>query len=370
MEISRGLHIFVYHLEILKPALIKICKEYLAFDDRLLLLIGIPFLSFLMPFLLQYEGKVSIEEDYWTCHVPNSIMYVTTFWLFYRWLLIFLRRRYPSFKDTFRRNVIQYTIILVTVPIIKAVLSTMLNYLLVHWLGMAAYQVPFTIANTMTIYFPSILILVIYEAVFFFEQYKEVSIQREKLEKVHVETQLVHLRNQINPHFLFNSLSVLNNLIASDPDSAMAYLDKLSRFYRQTVAVEGEKLTPISSEIERAKLYGDLLQERFRDALTLLFEEVDSTIAKIPVLSLQLLIENAIKHNIVSREQPLEIHIRLTSDGKYIVVCNDLQPKLTVVNSTGIGLDNIRKRIAFFTNQELIVKQSDRQFCVQLPLIF
>jgi two-component system LytT family sensor kinase len=350
--------------------LIKACKKYLAFDDRLLMLWGTPIFGMLIPLMLDIKAAQPHSSDYWSCHVPHSTVFVIVYWFFYRWMVIFLRGRFPSFKDTFKRNVIQYSIVLVSVPIIKVVLSYTVDEVVARALGSPAHEIPLNAQNALAIYLPSILIIVIYEAVYFFVQYKEAMIAKERLEKSHIETQLVHLRNQINPHFLFNSLNVLCNLIPKEPDLAMTYLNKLSKFYRYTVDVKGEKLIPLSEEMKRAKLYGELLSVRFRDALTIQYEHIDSLVAKIPSLSLQLLIENAIKHNIVSNEDPLNIDVRLTEDGKYIQVCNNLQLKMQEVESTGIGLKNIKKRIAFFTEEKLLVTESDSEFCVKLPLIF
>jgi len=350
--------------------LIKVCKEYLAFDDRLLLLLGIPIFGMLIPSLLEIQVDQPHGTDYWSCHVPHSTAFVIVFWLFYRGLVIRLRKRYPSFKDTFKRNVIQYSIVLFSTPILKIVLSYIIDTLSAQIFDTPIHVVPLSVQNALAIYLPSILILVIYEAIYFFMQYKEVMIAKERLEKSHVETQLVHLRNQINPHFLFNSLNVLCNLIPKEPELAMTYLNKLSKFYRYTVDKEGEKLIPLNEEMKRAKLYGELLAVRFRDALIIRYENIDSLIAKIPSLSLQLLIENSIKHNIVSTNDPLEIDVKLTDDGKYIQVCNNLQLKMNEVESTGIGLKNIRKRMAFFTDEQMIVTETESEFCVKLPLIF
>ena len=342
----------------------------MAFDDRLIILLGSPLLGVLIPLLLDIQSDQTHANDYWSCHVPHSTVFVIVFWLFYRYVVVALRKQYPSFKDTFKRNVIQYSIVLVSVPILKVILSYTIDEVVATALGSPEHDIPLNAQNALAIFLPSILILVIYEAVFFFEQYKDAMIAKERLEKSNIETQLVHLRNQINPHFLFNSLNVLCNLIPKEPDLAMKYLNKLSKFYRYTVNVEGEKLIPLSEEMKRAKLYGELLSVRFRDALTIHYENIDSLIAKVPFLSLQLLIENAIKHNIVSNEDPLNIDVRLTEDGKYIQICNNLQLKMQEVASTGVGLKNIQERIAFFTDEELLVTESDTEFCVKLPLIF
>lgn len=348
--------------------MIKPCKQFLAFDDRILIFLGVPVLSMIMPLLLNIEADSPCVNDYGTCHLPHTFIFVVVFWVFYRTLLIKLRQQYPSFEDTLKRNIIQYSIIFFSVPILEKFLSYGVDSLL-GGIFSHKHNLPSNTFNLIIIYMPSLIVVLIYEVVYFFMQYKETMIAKERLEKHHVETQLTHLRNQINPHFLFNSLNVLCNLIPAQPDMAMDYLNKLSKFYRYTVDVEEDKLIPLKKEVERAQLYGELLCVRFRDALHLKFENMDHNLSRIPSLALQLLIENAVKHNIVSNESPLIIQIGLSDDRQYVQICNNLQLKMNKVSSTGIGLDNIRKRIAFFTDKELLIEETEADFCVRLPLI-
>ena len=354
-------------MEEIELVLLVDCKKYLGFDDRLLMLIGIPVMSVAMPFMLEFNPDHDILPKH--LQIIHSLFHVSVFWIAYRNAEIYLHKIYPSFQDSIKRNLLQIVIVLISAPLLKVALNYSIDFVLNGFLPCPPEILPSNIANILRIYFPCLLILSLYEGFFYFNKYKEQFIRNERLEKMHVQSQLAQLRNQVNPHFLFNSLNVLMNLIPVQPDAAMGFLDKLSRFYRHTVNLKDEKLSPIIQELEMAKLYAELLEVRFRDALNFNFPDMQHSTAKVIPMSLQLLIENAIKHNIVSRSEPLCIDIEITEDHSMLIVCNKLQPKLEAVTSTGIGLSNIRERLAFYTDKELEIDQNEEQFCVRLPLI-
>ena len=347
--------------------IIKPCEEHLSFDDRKLMWIGIPALSIIMPILLDLYSDVDTLE-YWTHYVPESFLFVAGFWLFFRWVIISLRRRYPQFKDTKQRLWVQIAVIILSAPILKTIFAYII-FLILRFCSIQDHTEPSQVKALLSIYLPSALIIALYEAMYFFSQYKESLIEKEGLKRIHVQTELDNLRNQINPHFLFNSLNTLMNLIPSDPDSAMNYLTKLSKFYRYIVGAKDEKIISIQKEIEFGKLYAGLLHERFKDALSIDFVETNGISASILPMSLQLLIENAVKHNVVSKDMPLNIQVELDAKEKYLTVKNNLQKKIVSVSSTGMGLDNIRKRFAYFTEQDVRISEDQDHFSVSLPLL-
>lgn len=346
--------------------MIRPCKEFLGFDDRRLMWLGIPIISMVMPFMM----NVPLESpgDYWFHALPESIFFTIGFWLFYRWSIILLRRRYPSFGQTQKRVWLTVGVILVSAPVLKIIFGGIIIGIFTLF-GIHEHTLPGYWNSLFMIYLPSFMIVAIYEAMYFFDQYKTSIVEREVMQRAHVQAELDNLRNQINPHFLFNSLNTLMNLIPKDPDSAMAFLGKLSQFYRYTVGQSDQVKIPLSKELEHAKLYVDLLEERFRDGIDIRFEEIRNGAFDILPMSLQLLIENAVKHNIVSAAQPLTVDIRLGTDGDSLVVENNLQKKIGSVRSTGMGLQNITRRYAYFTDRTVEIKESDEAFSVTLPLI-
>ncbi len=342
------------------------CERYLGFDDRWLMIIGIPILSLMMPILLNLKSDA--QNAYWTHMVPESFIYVLGFWLTYRYVLIGLYRRYPRFDQTKKRVMTEVAVILLTAPIVKYLLEG-ITHALMTYCHIVDHIMPDTLTTLLVIYLPSGLIVAIYDAFYFFNKYRESIIEKEKLEKMHIQSQLDNLRNQINPHFLFNSLNTLMNLIPTDPDKAMTYLSKLSKFYRYTVNVKEEKLVCLTKELKCAELYGDLLSERFHTGINIKYPSTYSEQYLVPPMSLQLLIENAVKHNIVSRHQPLQIDISVDTETAYIIVQNNLQNKMEAVSSTGMGLKNIKERYSYFTNREMICEKTDHTFVVRLPLL-
>lgn len=177
------------------------------------------------------------------------------------------------------------------------------------------------------------------------------------------------LKMQINPHFLFNSLNILDYLVQEqENERAGAFIRKLSECYRYMLKTEDEQLVPLSEEVEFARKYIDLLQERFTDGFVVRFDIEEEALDKFVIpCALQLLIENATKHNIVSHEQPLVVTIR--NEGDTLLVENNLQLRLSRQASTGKGLKNIRDQYLDLSDRTIQIEQTDTHFTVKIPLI-
>lgn len=347
--------------------LVKPNIQYLAFDDRKLLLFGIPILSLIYPLIF---FDISMEEYLPIIHqeFPESLIYTSVFWFWNRYLCIRLREKHDAFTESIRRFVKQALIVVITTPILSFAISSLLNVLYAYT-DLVDLCDPTLLQGLSATYFLTACVMLLYDTIYFFHKYKEAIMEKEWIEKAHIQSQLDNLRNQINPHFLFNSMNTLMNLIPEEGDRARSYLGKLSTFYRYAVSKQEEATVPLTIEFENAKIYIDLLKERFADSLDISLPQQVPTNQHIIPLSLQLLVENAIKHNIVSKSKPLKIDISISDDEKYLVVKNNLQRKIQPVESTGMGLENIKKRIAFFTDDLLIVSNDKGVFEVRLPLI-
>jgi len=176
------------------------------------------------------------------------------------------------------------------------------------------------------------------------------------------------LKNQLDPHFLFNSLNVLSSLIEENPKKAQEFTVALSKIYRYVLDQKDKNLISVEEELNFAKLYVSLLKMRFEDAIIINFQtDIDIKDFRIVPLSLQLLLENAIKHNIISDQKPLQIDI--FKEDNYLVVQNSYQKKQTFEKSTGIGLQNIIQRYHLVSNLEINIQQTERYYTVKLPLI-
>lgn len=183
------------------------------------------------------------------------------------------------------------------------------------------------------------------------------------------KAELDNLRNQINPHFLFNSLTTLQTLIRLNPKKAEDYLIKLSDFYRWSLLSSNANKILLQEELEFIDSYIFLLESRFENGLKIKIETLkNSTHYNLPIFALQLLIENCVKHNIISDEKPLIIHI-FQEDETSITIKNNVQPKLKKEKSTGTGLSNLAKRYELLGIKDgLIINKSEAQFSVTLKL--
>ena len=204
-------------------------------------------------------------------------------------------------------------------------------------------------------------------SVSFFKSWREAVINEEKLKRESIALQYKALKNQVNPHFLFNSLNTLTSLVYQNPDTAVKFIKQLSDIYRYILEHEADELVSVKDEIEFVKKYTFLQQIRFGDNLKVNFSTENGKDKYIVPASVQMLVENAIKHNIVSSEDNLIIDI--LTEGDYIVVRNNLQRKSAVKDSGGIGLGNIRSRYGFLTDNKLITEENDKEFVVKLPVL-
>lgn len=176
------------------------------------------------------------------------------------------------------------------------------------------------------------------------------------------------LKNQIDPHFLFNSLNVLTSLISENPKQAERFTTKLSKIYRYVLEQRNKELIPLKEELNFARTYMELLQMRFEDAIQ--FEipaDVSNEELKIVPLSLQLLLENAVKHNVVSSNKPLVLRI-FEEDG-FLIIENNITPKEAIGKSTKIGLRNITDRYRLLTKRSVSITNNQKTFKVSLPLL-
>ncbi|MGZ4055111.1 MAG: sensor histidine kinase [Bacteroidia bacterium] len=184
-----------------------------------------------------------------------------------------------------------------------------------------------------------------------------------------LEAQQLQLRQQIQPHFLFNSLNTLKSLISDHPAEAEEYLVKLSSFLRYNLSSNDHDLIPLKDELKICFDYLEIQKVRFKEGLIYSIDIEDEVIknAKLPTFAIQLLIENAIKHNVLTAKNPLIIEISIT-DKKEIRVCNNLQEKSSTENSMQIGLKNLSERYKLLIKKDITINKTTHKFEVLLPL--
>ncbi|MFV8359789.1 2TM domain-containing protein [Flavobacterium sp. LS1P3] len=202
----------------------------------------------------------------------------------------------------------------------------------------------------------------------FYKAYNENKVKEQKIIAGTANAKFESLKNQIDPHFLFNSLNVLSSLIEENPDNAQRFTISLSKIYRYVLEQKDKELVSVEEELAFAKTYMNLLKMRFENSL---FYELPTTAinpdGKVVPLSLQLLLENTVKHNVVSEQRPL--HIRIYVEGDYLAVQNDYQKKEVLQERQGVGLQNIVNRYGIITNRKVLIIQNEKTFTVKIPLL-
>jgi two-component system LytT family sensor kinase len=196
-----------------------------------------------------------------------------------------------------------------------------------------------------------------------------INLENEQLKREKLKTQLDALRHQLNPHFLFNALNILNISIASNPDEAQRIVHDLSDILRYNLKIQNQNVVQLSDELDIAKSYLALHKARFGDKLMYTFDSAEPTKEwYIIPLSLQILIENAIKHNVITSNHVLQIEVKLDEANKQLLVTNSITKK-TNVASSGIGLQNLDARYRLQTGKETSQIHDAQQFLVKVPLI-
>jgi sensor histidine kinase YesM len=216
--------------------------------------------------------------------------------------------------------------------------------------------------------FVSVILLTAEISAQFFRQWKLSLVQVEKYKAESMQAQFHNLKSQINPHFLFNNLSVLSSLVYQDQDKALEFINQLSKVYRYLLDTNGKELVSLESEMNFIQSYNYLLKIRFDTNIAFVIDisEREKKLM-LPPMALQMLVENTIKHNEVSSEQPLKVEI--IASGETLLVRNNFQPRRNREVSSETGLQNIRDRYQYFTDRKMLVLQTATHFEVQLPLL-
>ena len=197
---------------------------------------------------------------------------------------------------------------------------------------------------------------------------QQIRLKNEMLQKVNAETTFEVLKNQVNPHFLFNSLNTINAMIDKDGTAAKKFVTNMSQVYRQVLNSSQRPVVTLVEEMEFAMAYSNMLQERHSGNLAVTIRIADEYLAGLlPPMSVQILLENAIKHNVVSERRPLAVAIK-TENGR-LIFTNRLQEKKVKEPSTGTGLHNLNQRYNYLCNHGIDIVRADGLFVVSLPLL-
>ena len=225
-----------------------------------------------------------------------------------------------------------------------------------------------TLANYVVSIIITFFVTLAFHAFYFYKAYQENKVKEQKIIAGTASAQFESLKNQIDPHFLFNSLNVLSSLIEENPITAQKFTTSLSKVYRYVLEQKDKELVSVTEELTFAKTYMNLLLMRFENSITFeIPENIENDEAKVVPLSLQLLLENCIKHNLVSETKPL--HIKISIENGALVVSNNLQKKDVLSGRKGVGLENIVNRYGILTNRKVLVEENENEFKISIPIL-
>lgn len=350
----------------------KTMKKYLlTYRTAAILSLGITLLIYLVFLIMFFFGRDAIMP-------PGKIPRPEHDFDIYRMLIGFI----ANFIFTFSLFVINFKILLsekirkyklfilvITVIIVTIILSYALISIQMHFFdfGPPKHHDRFIFGNMVRDFMLTIVIVFTSQILYLSYRKQQIALENETLIAENVKTRYIALKNQMDPHFLFNTLNSLNSMIKLDPEKAQEYVQKFSAVFRYTL--QDNEVVTLENELKFTKDYCSLMQIRYGESLIFQFD-IDKKLyaCQLVPLSIQTLVENAIKHNVITKRQPLTIRIS-TADNNTLTVSNHLQLKKEVEPGEGIGLSNLTERYRLKWQKEIEVKCNMEMFQVTLPLI-
>lgn len=323
-------------------------------------IIGIPVVGLLGALMSSAGSLITFVESFLL-----SIFFTFSLWHMMRYLVIVLRRNYPGLSNTRKRIIRQLAI---GVP---STLVFMSGFCSIYGFMRYGTDIPLKpiVINTLVGLVITLFISTIYECAYFFSQWKLSLLEAQELKRQNILSQFETLKSQVNPHFLFNSLNTLTTLIEEAPPQAVQFVQQLSQVYRYVLQAREKNTVALAEELDFIRSYLYLLQIRFGDHLKAeIHTDLHTEQLHLPPLALQLLVENAIKHNVISSAQPLQLIISSDASGE-LTVKNALQKKSTPETSGGFGLSSITQRYLLLGAKPVRINQDDGFFSVVLPLL-
>lgn len=327
---------------------------------------SMPIIDFLLNYIL-YNDLVFHNVNIWLISYPLIFGIGILSWATHVFISDKIRINYPGLHQAGVRIVL---LAFCLVPFMSAcILFIFIMYDSLHILG---YQMnPMDLKMGLVVGFSINLIFeTLYETDYILEKYKESVEEKEAMQQIAMQQEFDSLKSQVNPHFLFNCFNTLSSLIVEDKNKAEIFLNELSKVYRYLLQNNEDGLSTLQNEVQFVQSYYKLLQTRHGEAVQLNIQ-IDKRyeLYLLPSMSLQLLIENVVKHNIVSKTAPLEIDI-FTIAGNKLVVNNNLLRRVAKAPSNKVGLENIKAKYSLLKQPGFQVMEDEKNFMVVLPLIW
>ncbi|HEY9044401.1 MAG TPA: histidine kinase [Ohtaekwangia sp.] len=334
-------------------------------NDKLIRLIGIPFFGISIPNLTGIFGTLTYRDyRYWMGYI-FFIVLAAMIWQGNRYLMFSTRKRFTWFDKPIEKLILLFmNNIFYTTPLTIAWLCLWYRWAgfsFIHWNTILIVA----LVNVICVLF----VIHVYETVFMVKEQQSEQVKNAELSRAKAEAELEALKNQIDPHFMFNSLNSLSYLIGTAPDKAKLFTENLAEVYRYILSQKEQTLVVLEDEFIFMDTYAALLKLRFGEALNIQ-KNFSSAITKeflIPPISAFVALENAVKHNEISERMPLQVCISI-HDGM-LRIKNKIQPKRSIQHSSKIGLKNLDDRFRIITGKGIYTANEQETFTVTLPLI-
>lgn len=340
-------------------------KKVASLNDDLIRLIGIPFFGIAIPHVTGLLDDVSVTKpSFWISHI-YFITLSGLIWQGNRYLLFRTRKRLTWFdKPVEKLILLVFNNVFFTAPVTIAMLCVWYSWMGFSKIEWSAIQV-ITLVNIICVLF----ITHVYETVFILKEQQHEQLKNEQLQRSKAEAELIALKNQVDPHFMFNSLNTLTYLIENQPLRALAFTENLAEIYRYILSQKDRGLVLLEDELEFTHKYTDLLHLRFGNALIIKksFSEKTEKDFLIPPNSVFMTFENAVKHNEISETHPM--HIQVDVMDQHLIITNSLRKRVNGVPHSHIGLNNLDERFKLLTGRNIKVEKNGEYFSVSMPLI-
>ncbi|GAA4309863.1 histidine kinase [Mucilaginibacter gynuensis] len=334
-------------------------------NDKWIHIIGMPVVTMIL-IAFGDVNPLRLSQEMLAIKVIKSLFFVLCYWESNRMLFMYMRTRYPDLGDTSKR-VTWHLLVFVVYVVIAGFVFTYINMSLPQNKPESFWREYRDVLEKSLLLLG--LVTAVYECAYYFRLYEKSQFESERLKKEALISQVELLKDQISPHFLFNSLNALISMVPEDPQLAVIFIQKLSNVYRHVLSYNGKNVIDLQTEKDFLDDFIFLHQIRFSANLIVEFKLPDQLDQlKVIPFTLQMLVENAIKHNIISNRKPLTICIRVHK--KVITVSNNLQKKTSGVESTNTGLKNIVNRYELLTGKPVHITTTANEFSVALPLIY
>lgn len=352
--------------------MIKYCTSKQVYEmdkvnDKWLRITGLLVLNSILLLFIYPDMYVMLNYPFWKV-ATLSILYTWLTWELTKLIILNIRHKYPGIQNITKRNILTPIILLPAIAllsVLKVYLTTITDYY-GNESNITVYS--YLYAFGMNIIYAAV-IAGVYEVRYYFEQWKKTFAEAEELKKENLQSQLDQLKSQVKPHFLFNSLNSLLALVDEDQQRAKKFIEELSFVYRYLLQCNDKELICLESELDFIKAFYFLLKTRFEDGLHMEIS-IDEAAKEmlIPPLTLQMLVENAVKHNMITKNKPLKIDI-YTDENQNLVVSNNRQKKLLSVPSAKVGLSNISAKYRLLNKPGIIINETETEFTIIVSLI-